>query len=397
MNGVAVSSIYVHAPFCARRCFYCDFAVSVRSAATPSPWAEALAAEWRWVAAEGRFEVASTLDTLYVGGGTPSLLGPDAMAALADVVGVERIDPDRSEWTAEANPESFTPEVGRGWRASGVNRLSFGTQSFQDTVLRWMGRLHGAEGSARALETAREAGFTEISVDLIFGLPDGVERDWAYDLDRVLALDVPHLSLYGLTAESATPLGRGVAEGRIVMADDGRYAEEFLEASERLRAEGYEHYEVSSFARPGHRSRHNSAYWNGSAYLGLGNGAHSFTGTERRWNTREWEDYRAAALDGRSAIADRESLDPQARRLETIWLGLRTSAGLPVFWGPDGACARVVEAWKADGRAHEGDGRIVLSPVGWLTLDRLTVELDRACDRDPSCRAGGSPDGDPSS
>lgn len=395
MSTASVASIYIHAPFCARRCFYCDFAVSVRSTATPGPWAAALAAELALIEAEGRFELVEHIDTLYVGGGTPSLLGPDAMAAVASVLTRERLRSASLEWTAEANPESLTPEVARAWKRAGVGRLSLGTQSFQESVLRWMGRLHGADGSVAAVDRAKSAGLTDVSVDLIFGLPTGVDRDWSLDLDRALALDVPHISLYGLTAEARTPLGRGVAEGRIDMADDTRYAEEYLEASARLTSEGYEHYEVSNFARPGHRSRHNAAYWDGSAYLGLGNGAHSFSGRERRWNVREWEDYRAAVEAGRSPVAECESLDPVARRLETVWLGLRTSRGLPVTWADHDARARLVEQWCASGKATIGEGCVRLSPEGWLTLDRLAVDFDEAWDqaspggaRGPASEAG---------
>jgi oxygen-independent coproporphyrinogen-3 oxidase len=241
-----------------------------------------------------------------------------------------------------------------------------------------MGRLHGAEGAERAVRTARSAGFDDVSVDLIFGLPSSVERDWSADLDRAIALDVPHLSLYGLTAEHGTPLGRAVAAGRIQMVDDSRYAEEYLEATARLTAAGYEHYEVSNFGRPGHRSRHNQAYWSGAAYLGLGNGAHSYAHPERRWNIRDWEEYRAAAAAGRLPVAEREELDAAAERLEGIWLGLRTAEGLAADWPDAGPAASVVAGWVATGLASLAGGRVMLTPEGWLVLDRLTVELDEA-------------------
>lgn len=379
MNPTRAASVYVHAPFCTRRCFYCDFAVSVRADPRPEPWAEAIAAELRQVEAGGGPVLADELDTLYVGGGTPSLLGPDAMGALADVLTSRRLRSPELEWTSEANPESLTPEVARGWRRAGVNRLSLGTQSFDPHVLRWMGRLHGAEGAVRAVETAREEGFDDVSVDLIFGLPATVERDWSADLDRAIDLDVPHLSLYGLTAEHGTPLGRAVTAGRLDMIDDARYAEEYLEAVARLTAAGYEHYEVSSFGRPGHRSRHNQAYWTGAAYLGLGNGAHSYSHPERRWNVRDWEEYRSAVLAGRSPVAEREELDGAAERLESIWLGLRTVDGLAADWGDTGPAAAVVSKWLSGGLASLSQGRVTLTAEGWLVLDRLTVELDDAC------------------
>ncbi|NNL31057.1 MAG: coproporphyrinogen III oxidase family protein, partial [Gemmatimonadetes bacterium] len=246
-----MSSVYVHAPFCARRCTYCDFAVSVRTTGDADEWLSALEAEWRIVEQEGLFSVADTLDTLYVGGGTPSLLGPRAMSGLAEIVGRERLGANHLEWTAEANPESFTPDVAEGWAIAGVNRLSLGAQSFHPGTLRWMGRLHGPGGPERALDDARRVGIDNVSVDLIFGLPPDVGRSWAGDLARVLDLDVPHVSLYGLTVESGTALGRAVREGRELPVDEEQYRDEFLLAAETLTAAGYLHYEVSNFARPG--------------------------------------------------------------------------------------------------------------------------------------------------
>jgi len=369
-----VGSVYVHAPFCARRCVYCDFAVQVRSVGDTSGWLEALAGEMRAVQDEGLFGLATRLQTLYVGGGTPSLLGPDAMAGLVDLIGVERLSSPDLDWTAEANPESLTADVARGWRAAGVNRLSLGVQSFDADALRWMGRLHGSDGPGKAVAVARDAGIDDLSVDLIFGLPDGVRASWSADLDQALALDVPHVSLYGLTVESGTRLGRSVAEGREQPADEERYREEFLEAARVLSGEGYVQYEVSNFARPGHESRHNSVYWSGAPYLGLGNGAHSYAHPVRRWNERSWDAYAAECRAGRSPESDREFLDHDATRLEAYWLGLRTRGGLALS---DLTQPRVdvVSGWSARGWAVTEGGRVRLTPEGWLLLDRLTVEL----------------------
>ena len=374
MSG-EVGSVYVHAPFCARRCVYCDFAVHVRRTGDPAAWLEALDGELAAVEGEGRFALADRLDTLYVGGGTPSLLGPDAMAGLSRTLGGERLAEPGLEWTAEANPESFTPEVARGWRRAGVNRLSLGVQSFDPGVLRWMGRLHGADGGPRAVATAREAGIDDVSVDLIFGLPEEVARDWDDDLDRALALDVPHLSLYGLTIEPDTALGRAAAEGRAAAADEGRYRDEFLRAAERLSAAGYEHYEVSNFARPGHASRHNAAYWRGAPYLGLGNGAHSHRHPLRRWNLRDWEAYRTEAAAGRLPVAGEEALGEAEVRLERVWLALRTHDGLPLDGLPE-AARRRVRGWEVEGLARRAEGRARLTAEGWLLLDRLAVDLE---------------------
>lgn len=377
MAAVPAASVYVHAPFCARRCAYCDFAVHVRRTGDVEGWLTALAGELGAVEGEGLLSLAAGLDTLYVGGGTPSLLGPAAMAGLARVLGPERIGPG-TEWTAEANPESFTDEVAAGWRGAGVNRVSLGVQTFHEPSLRWMGRLHGAAGAVRAVATARGAGMESFSVDLIFGLPGHLGRPWTDDLHRALDLDPPHVSLYGLSVEEGTPLGRAVREGRESPVDEDRYREEFLEAAETLSAAGYEHYEVSNFARPGHVSRHNAAYWTGRPYLGLGNGAHSYAPPVRRWNLRDWEAYASAAGRGASPEEGRETLDGDALRLERIWLGLRTSAGLSLQGMGDGARA-LVEGWERDGLASWASGSVRLTRAGWLLLDRLAVDLDSAC------------------
>lgn len=373
---MSVRALYLHAPFCARRCFYCDFAVQVRRHGDPAEWSEALHAELVRRGAEG-VSLADQLGSVYVGGGTPSLLGPTAMEHVRDLLGSHRLAGPELEWTAEANPESLSPEVASAWRTTGVNRLSLGVQSFQAAPLRWMGRLHGADGALRAVRTARDAGFEEVSVDLIFGLPDGVERDWSADLERVLALDVSHVSLYGLTAEPTTGLGRGVDSGRVRMPDDERYRDEFLEAHERLVAGGYVHYEVSNFARPGSESRHNTAYWNRSAYLGLGNGAHSFVGNRRWWNEHDWSAYRDAVMGDRDPTVEREVLDHAGERLERIWTGLRTRAGLAESELGSGERA-TVKRWRDAALAEAVEGRVRLTAEGWLILDALAVELDGA-------------------
>ncbi len=381
-----IRSVYVHAPFCARRCFYCDFAVKV-APADGDAWLSALGAEIRALEREGTFLLDDTLDTVYVGGGTPSLLGAPAMDGLLTVLGGERLRHPDLEWTAEANPESFTRDVATAWRGAGVNRISLGIQSFHAPSLRWMGRLHGADGAHDAVGIGRAAGFTNLSVDLIFGLPDHLERDWERDLDHTVALDPDHVSLYGLTAEPATPLGRAVAEHRETLAPEARYEEEYLLAVDRLAEAGYEAYEVSNFARPGFESRHNSVYWSGEPYVGLGNGAHSYRHPFRRWNLRDWDAYRARVEDsGEDAyraramasgppVDNEEELDVNAVRLERIWLGLRTRRGISLRELPASARDRA-RSWEENALAVMEDSVVRLTPRGWLVMDRLTVELD---------------------
>lgn len=374
-GGTEARFVYAHAPFCARRCFYCDFAVQVRRQGGGPDWLRALSAELHGRLERGEVALADRFSTVYVGGGTPSLLAPEAMAGFGDLLGRNRLAGGDVEWTAEANPESFTPDLASAWRHLGVNRVSLGIQTFHEPSLRWMGRLHGGEGGAAAVEVARRAGFSNVSVDLIFGLPKHLGRDWREDLQRALDLDVPHISLYGLTVEGGTALGRWVREGRETPVDEAMYEEEYLLAAEMLGAAGYDHYEVSNFARAGYASRHNRAYWDGSAYLGLGNSAHSYLPPHRLWNVRDWETYRARTAAGDDPTEGREAPDASARRLERIWLALRTKEGLAI--DPAGrATDRVIDGWRAAGLAVGRAGRIRLTPRGWLLLDELAVALD---------------------
>lgn len=371
--------LYVHAPFCARRCSYCDFAVHVSSDPPVAAWAESVGGELRMVAAEQGWDRSLPLRTLYLGGGTPSLLGPGAVGRLLDALGAHVDLGELAEFTAEANPESFLPALARDWLNAGVDRLSFGAQTFHEPSLRWMGRLHGSEGPGRAVALARATGFANIGLDLIFGLPERLGRDLDADLDGVLALGPEHVSVYGLSVEEGTPLGRWVAEGRESVPEQERYREEYLLVADRLRAEGYVHYEVSNFARPGRESRHNAAYWLGVPYVGLGNGAHSYVPPHRWWNRRDWAEYRTAVTSGDSPRADSEVVGPAGSRLERLWLGLRTIEGVPLE-ALSAERLTVVQEWVRQGWADRDAERVRLTLDGWLLLDRLTVELDAAGD-----------------
>lgn len=383
-------SLYVHVPFCSRRCSYCDFAVQATREAPTEAWLEAIGTEMGLLAAERGWTEPLRLDTLYVGGGTPSLLGTGAMEALAERLRPYAVlDAGTTEWTCEANPESFTPELAADWRAAGVNRISLGAQTFHPGALRWMGRLHGVDGPARAMLAARSAGFDNVSVDLIFGLPDRLGRDWGADLERALELEPEHVSLYGLTAEAAAPLGRWVREGRETLADEDRYADEYLLAHERLGAAGFRHYEVSNFGLPGRHSRHNFVYWSGAPYAALGPGAHAFYTPLRRWNVRGWDDYVAALAAGRLPVEGEERVDAEEAALERAWLLLRTDRGYPLE-GASGAERDLAETWVRRGWARTGAGRLRLTADGWLLLDRLAVDMASAAEEAATATAGSS-------
>jgi len=351
--------LYVHVPFCVRRCSYCDFSIAVRKQIPAQEFVDLVLRE------AGSHDLAE-LETLYLGGGTPSLLPPSAIATL-----LKRFrQPQAAEVTLEANPEDVTPGNAKAWSAAGINRVSLGAQSFDDTVLKWMHRSHDAARIGAAVHALRGAGIENISLDLIFALPDELKRDWERDLDMALALRPTHLSLYGLTVEPRTPLDRWISRGATHAPDEERYADEYLCAHRRLTADGYQFYEVSNAARDGFRSRHNSAYWSGKPYVGLGPAAHSYDGSTRRWNLRAWEAYRRAVTEGRSAVESEETLTREQREMERVYLALRTVEGLPLT-----APYRPLPPLTAQRWVVEHDRMLKCTPEGWLRLDSLVHEL----------------------
>ena len=365
--------LYVHVPFCARRCSYCDFAIAVRREVPSASFAGLIAREWAGWQCHPAWDDAPALDTIYFGGGSPSRLDPASIGAmLARFIG-DRPLAAGAEVTLEANPDDVTGKSAAAWRAAGVNRISLGAQSFDPGVLQWMHRTHDREQIALAVRTLRSAGFEDISLDLIYAVPLALGRDWPADLDRALALSPTHLSFYGLTIEPVTPLGKWTARGEAVALDDERAAAEFLMANARLVSAGYAHYEVSSAALPGRRARHNSAYWRRAPFIGLGPSAHSGFADARRWNVRNWEEYRQRAEAGQSLVAEEEVLDPEQINLEDLYLGLRTSDGLAADRVPGAA----LRSWTEAGWAHLADSRVALTPEGWLRLDALVASLSR--------------------
>ena len=361
--------LYIHVPFCARRCSYCDFAIAVRRDVPSRRFVSAVLKEWRQWQGHPAWEESKDVGTVYFGGGTPSLLDPGGIAELLAGISRERQVAAGAEVTLEANPDDVTPAAVAAWRAAGVNRISLGVQSFDPSVLRWMHRTHTADQVAPAVETIRAAGIEDVSLDLIFGLPASLGRDWERDLAQAFALAPEHLSLYGLTVEEHTPLGRWAERGEVTPVDEERYAEEFLAADRALALHGFEHYEVSSAARPGRRARHNSAYWRRAPFIGLGPSAHSGFGRTRRWNLRDWSAYERASAEGGSVVGGSEELAADAVELEEVYLGLRTSDGLALERLPP----NVVAGWTAAGWARTTPGRIRLTAEGWLRLDALAA------------------------
>ena len=365
--------LYVHVPFCARRCSYCDFAIAVRREVPSANFAELILREWIDWQHHPAWSEAPALDTIYFGGGTPSRLDPAAIRSMLTRFAMDRALAPGAEITLEANPDDVTPASAESWRDAGVNRISLGAQSFDPAVLRWMHRIHDREQIVAAVQVLRAAGFGDLSLDLIYAVPAALGRDWADDLDRALALSPTHLSFYGLTVEPVTPLGKWTARGEAIALEDERAAAEFLMANARLVSAGFEHYEVSSAALPGHRARHNSAYWRRAPFIGLGPSAHSGFTESRRWNVRNWEEYRRRSEAGEPVTGDEEQLDPSQIRLEDLYLGLRTSDGLPAERVPAVELGR----WTEAGWARLAGSQVVLTPEGWLRLDALVASLSR--------------------
>lgn len=315
------------------------------------------------------------LDTVYLGGGTPSRLGglgvADVLTSVRDVASLS----SAAEITIEANPDDVNDLAVAHWAAAGVNRVSLGGQSFDDAALKWMHRTHHASQIGQAVDALRRGGIRNVSLDLIFALPSHLNRSWKGDLDRAIDLEPSHLSLYGLTVEAHTPIARWADKGAIVQGSEDDYADEFLVAHTTMVDAGFEHYEVSNFARPGMASRHNSAYWTGAPYAGVGPSAHSFDGDVRRWNVSAYSEWIRRLAKGESVVGGEDALTAENRDAEEVYLGLRTRRGLAIPEDQRAAVATWIEAGWAVLDDPLDRPRIHLTPTGWLRLDSLAADL----------------------
>ena len=326
MTRPPAAGVYVHLPFCPYICPYCDFAKWAWDDARAARYLDALRAELASApAVEAR--------TLFFGGGTPTTYAPDAIAALIGDVRSRFGLPRDAEVTTEANPDPSLAGRLAGLRDAGVNRLSIGVQSFDAAELRVLGRRHTAADVATAVRAARAAGFRNLSVDLIFGTPGQTEESWAASLDAAVALELEHVSCYGLTIEEGTPYAAWFARDPSAFAGDTLEARMYAIAIDRLRVAGFEHYEISNWAKPGFRSQHNAIYWANDPYLGLGVGAASYLGGVRSTHTRDLDAYCEAALAAAPIPGESERLEGTKRAGEAIMLALRTAEGvdLPAF------------------------------------------------------------------
>lgn len=366
-----MAGLYIHIPFCARRCLYCDF-FSTTLLARRGEYVEALLKEIK----ERRDEAGEPIRTIYIGGGTPSQLEAKEIRRIINTSSpaLSQGEEVMEEITMEVNPADVNEEYLQEIREAGVNRLSMGVQSFQDELLRLIGRRHNAEEAVRAVKTAQRAGFENISIDLMYALPTQTTAMWEADVEKALELGVQHISSYGLMYEEGTRLTQMLEAGEIEAVDEDTENEMYDYLCGRLERAGFVHYEVSNFALPGMEAKHNSRYWDGTPYVGVGAGAHSYIRNVRSWNPENTETYIRGTENG-DLVRESESLTDKDLYNERIMLGLRTNRGVPdtLLTGQNRA---VLESLKEKGLLRETeDKRIVATQQGLHVLNRIIEDL----------------------
>ncbi len=382
--------IYLHVPFCGSFCTYCDFYSEIcRGGRAFNEYADAVLKEVN----DRREEICMNMsapgavNTLYIGGGTPSVLPLDVLRRIVDALLSSRslrrgentvgAQSPFEEFTVEVNPEDIVEKGGeyvRGLLETGVDRVSMGIQSFDDGILRWMNRRHSAAGAVEAFRILRRCGVRNISVDLIFGLSQLADDVWEDTIERALELAPEHISAYQLSIEEGSALAKLVADGRYVEASDEQCRHQYDVLCQTLRQAGYHHYEISNFARPGFEAVHNSAYWSRVPYIGLGPGAHSLTGDIRSWNSQELPH---RSTDGSPATYSRtsETLSPEDIRVERIMLSLRTDKGLEAAELYSLADRAVINSLLSEGALEKQGGSIRIPESRLFTSDEIIREL----------------------
>jgi len=321
-----MAGIYIHIPYCKKACHYCNFHFSV-SLKNKNDFIAALLKE---ISLQRNYMQQELINTIYFGGGTPSLLETaDLLQILDQLYNSFDIDP-QAEITLEANPDDISAGSLAGWKKAGINRLSIGIQSFFEKDLLWMNRAHNARQAKNCIVLAHGAGFYNLSIDLIYGTPGLTDKNWEENLTTALGFDIPHMSCYALTVEPGTALQKMITQHKKEPVDPEKQARHFILLMDRLQQAGYEQYEISNFARPGYRSQHNSSYWEGKKYLGLGPSAHSFDGVSRQWNIANNALY-IQSLFQNTLPFEKERLTSVQRLNEYIMTSLRTQQGLDLM------------------------------------------------------------------
>jgi len=374
-----MAGIYVHIPFCRKACTYCDFHFSTnlgkRKEIVTAIGQEA-------VLRQGFFHHTPPLETLYFGGGTPSLLEKDDWVEMLEAFHSQFKFAPGFEFTVECNPDDLTPDRLGQLADLGVNRLSIGIQSFREEDLSLMNRSHDARQAVESIQNALAVGFQNITVDLIYGIPGLSDLDWQTNVQQVIDLGIPHVSAYALTVEEKTVLAHQVAGGKVRVPEDEKYEGQFFQLIDQLEAEGYEHYELSNFAKPGYRSRHNSAYWKGESYLGLGPSAHSYHAGERSWNYANNAQYLKQISVGKDAIQEEEILTREDQINEFLMTQLRLSDGVNMNilrekYGHDAmqTSREAIESYIREGYAVYENGYLRLTRDGKMISNTIISEL----------------------
>ena len=333
-NQDQMAGIYIHIPFCRKACHYCNFHFST-SLGRADSMVEAISAEIILRADEMKEDI----QTIYFGGGTPSILHPSQIAKLLDTINSNYRVAHAPEITLEANPDDITAEKAKAWKQMGINRFSIGVQSFANENLLWMNRAHDARQSIDCINIIREAGFENFSIDLIYGTPGQTQQGWIKDLEKAIELKIPHLSCYALTVEEGTALHHMIGSGKKEKISADEQAERFEALVQLSSTAGYIHYEISNLALPGKESKHNSAYWEGQPYLGFGPSAHSFSGTKRSWNIADNLKY-IQSIEAEILPSEEETLREIDQLNEYIMTSLRSIKGMQkeiikTRWGMD--------------------------------------------------------------
>jgi oxygen-independent coproporphyrinogen-3 oxidase len=372
-----MAGIYIHIPFCKQACHYCNFHFST-SLAQKNDFTAALLKE---IVLRKDYLFQDNVETIYFGGGTPSLLSGGEMASILECIDRHYRIAGDAEITLEANPDDIHTDVLPDWKKTGINRLSIGVQSFFKEDLLWMNRAHDEKQAMRAILDAQSAGLDNISIDLIYGLPTLPDDNWKKNIETAVALQIPHLSCYALTVEPKTALHKRIELGKMQDIVPEQQARQFLEGIQWLEDAGYEHYEISNFAKPGKRSRHNSAYWLSKNYLGLGPSAHSFNGKSRQWNIANNALY-IQALDRNELSFEIETLKPTDKLNEYIMTSLRTLEGLDlrhVISEFGSAQSVIIEKNAAryllSEQMKKENEKLVLTRKGKLFADGIAAEL----------------------
>lgn len=372
-----MAGIYLHIPFCARRCLYCDF-YSDTDLRLKEDYTNALCRE---ISLRKEYLHGETVSTIYFGGGTPSLLGKKDFEALFEAVYKNFSVAGEVEITIEANPDDLAPAYVEELRRLPFNRISIGIQSFHEPDLKFLNRRHTANQAVKSVRLCQEKGLHNISIDLMYGLPRQNLLQWEENIDQAIHLNVPHISAYHLVYEENTQLYRLMKEGNVIPVDEEASADMFFLLTEKLPGNGYQHYEISNFARPGSISRHNSSYWKGTPYIGLGAAAHSFNGRERSWNVASTGKYIKGVTAG-SMDTETEKLDGKTRYNEYIITRMRTMWGINtdeirLLFGDDYAAytRSKIGLFVKKGLIVEENQRFYFSKTGFFVSDGIISEI----------------------